>query len=117
MDPIIMPRVRGDHDEGDVTIGSPVLKVSALMEFFEAYDAAEADGADVALKKKAVKDAVVAKGWMQDAFTTVQKLRNKPIAYAQAWLEAVNIMAEAAGLNQPIEIEHDVVHEPGTTAH
>jgi hypothetical protein len=92
-----------DDDKTDV------LEVTALPALFAARDEADAHGEDVALKKKAIKDAAKAKGWRVDVFELLVKLRNKDnILEARDFMEQLNLGAQAIGIFDQGDLLRDV---------
>ena len=96
-----MPRSRkaklaGDFDD-KVTVQP--FRVDEAQKLFDALDCADDEAEGPKQMRQAAVEAIKNKGYLVDAFKTVQKLRRKKsVIEAQAWLEAVQLYAQAAGI-------------------
>lgn len=96
----------GEFDE-NVTVQP--FRVSECQNILDAMDRADDEAEGPKEMKAAAKETAKNKGYLVDALATVQKLRRKKTTLeAQAWLEAVNLYAQAAGILDQTDLFRDI---------
>jgi hypothetical protein len=95
-----------DENDGSVTVQP--FQVAECQKLLDAMDHADDEAEGPKEMKAAAKETAKNKGYMVDALVTVQKLRRKKTTLeAQAWLEAVSLYAQAAGILDQTDLFRD----------
>lgn len=99
----------GGNDEAAARETVQPFRVDECVKLLDALDRAADEREDAGEMGKSATETAKNKGYLVDALKTVHKLRRKKtILEAQAWLEAVNLYAQAAGLLDQTDLFRDL---------